>query len=215
MACFSRLDSYWYWHLLSDARTTLLHMPHKHGNQISAQDYLVYLRIIWWNYTKYIQISRISGAVYLSRRFWLVHHPHTDYGSSHCTEYIPWGKMSPEPLKKLEKNNTHELQGSGLTERIGQEVEDPCSNPDPTRHVFMSCSWDTNNVNMQHTTQTQRKADIHRSAKWIFTFLTGIGTIKEHIFRWTINMCAYFGLAIIRTDYWEQTFLWGHFDQSL
>lgn len=61
----------------------------------------------------------------------------------------------PRASRKARETTTRRgRRGFGLTECIGQEVEDPCSNPDPTRHVFMSCSWDTQNVNMQHTTQT-------------------------------------------------------------
>lgn len=62
---------------------------------------------------------------------------------------FPWA-----PWKARETTTHRGRRGFGLTECIGQEVEDPCSNPDPTRHVFVSCSWDTQNVNMQHTTQT-------------------------------------------------------------
>lgn len=43
--------------------------------------------------------------------------------------------------KNVPKDNRLDPQGSGLTERIGQEVEEAGSNPDPTRHMFMSCNW--------------------------------------------------------------------------
>lgn len=90
---------------------------------------------------------------------------------SHCTLHIPLGRMYPELQKKKKewkKNNTHGLQGSGLTKCIGQEVEDPRSHPDPTRHVYMSCSWERNHINIQHTYGTSS----HSLAEWIPTFLT-------------------------------------------
>lgn len=65
-----------------------------------------------------------------------------------------WTNFPRASRKARETTTRRGRRGFGLTECIGQEVEDPCSNPDPTRHVFMSCSWDTQNVNMQHTTQT-------------------------------------------------------------
>lgn len=78
---------------------------------------------------------------------------------------VPWASKKK---KEWKKNNTHGLQGSGLTKCIGQEVEDPRSHPDPTRHVYMSCSWERNHINIQHTYGTSS----HSLAEWIPTFLT-------------------------------------------
>lgn len=47
------------------------------------------------------------------------------------------------------QNMLQGLERSELTERVRQEVEDPSSNPDPARHVLVSCSWDTTCVNIQ------------------------------------------------------------------
>lgn len=72
--------------------------------------------------------------------------------------------------KNVPKDNRLDLQGSRLTERIGQEVEKASSNPDPTRHMFMSCNWDTYNVNKQRSLSVPRS-----SRQW------GIAVVSVHV----------------------------------
>lgn len=46
--------------------------------------------------------------------------------------------MSLKSYRGWAKDNMLDPQGSGLTKCIGQEVEKASSNPDPTRHMYMS-----------------------------------------------------------------------------
>lgn len=75
---------------------------------------------------------------------------------THYTEQIELERMFLQSSSRARDKKQHMqgLQGLGLTQGVGQEVEDPCSNPDPTRHMVMSCSWEANNVNMQHSVHT-------------------------------------------------------------
>lgn len=104
-----------------------------------------------------LKINDISKQrVYFSRRHVILTRAH-DSSRTRCESSLKvtvqnafhCRKMSLKPCRSWTKDNTQDLQGSGLTERIGQEVEKARSNPDPTRHMIMSCNWNTNNVNIQ------------------------------------------------------------------
>lgn len=110
-------------------------------------------------------------------------------------------------------NPAQALQGSGLTQCIGQKVEDPCSNPDPARHVFMSCSWETSNANIQHTTQRQNgtyvcvlkclnlKLQIHWNTKCYGSDFNGWVTCFWHHPKILSANCCQITLTHIHIDY--------------